>query len=509
MTMIRRYTTPRSGRSGASSATTRPGSRSDFAAAAMAEAGLVPADAARELREKAGFDVARIEAIEAITHRDVIAFTTAVAQRWARRAMAPFRPDLVRRRRHRAVAADAAGVRPHRSAAYPALMDAVRVRAEEHRNADDRPHARRARRADDVRIEALALWYTELQRDLDRLLRARDVVAVGKFGCGRHLRAISIRRSRHGCARHSACRRRRYRPGHSARSARRTVHRAGDYRCVAREFALEIRGLQKTEIGEVEEPFAKGRRARRRCRTSGIRSGASRYRARPADSRQRDGGLRGCRALARAGHLALVGRARDPARHLHRARSHAAALHADRRGMVVYPDRMLQNLDRSRGVVSRHGAARARASRHLAGAAYGWVQRNAMRSFHEQKDFKALLLADDDLVKVLPPADIEKSFDLDDQLRDVDAIFARVLRSGAPDLFVTLKPSVFDPRAARSSRRCARSATRVGDIRPGSTSSSRSMPPPPTRPRARGHRRRQSARQPGNRELCGSKSSSG
>ncbi len=53
-----------------------------------------------------------------------------------------------------------------------------------------------------------------------------------------------------------------------------------------------------------------------------------------------------------------------------------------------------------------------------------------MRSFHEQTDFKTLLLADADLVKVLPPAEIEKAFDLDDQLRNVDAIFGRVF--GAP-----------------------------------------------------------------------------
>jgi adenylosuccinate lyase len=58
--------------------------------------------------------------------------------------------------------------------------------------------------------------------------------------------------------------------------------------------------------------------------------------------------------------------------------------------------------------------------------AYEWVQRNAMRSFHEQRDFKALLLADADVMNVLKPAELEKAFDLDDQLRNVDAIFARV-----------------------------------------------------------------------------------
>jgi adenylosuccinate lyase len=96
-------------------------------------------------------------------------------------------------------------------------------------------------------------------------------------------------------------------------------------------------------------------------------------------------------------------------------------------GMVVYADRMKENLERSRGVVfsgtillelARRGISREQA--------YEWVQRNAMRAFHEKADFKSLLLADPELVAVLPPSEIEKAFDLDDQLRNVDVIFGRV-----------------------------------------------------------------------------------
>jgi adenylosuccinate lyase len=97
--------------------------------------------------------------------------------------------------------------------------------------------------------------------------------------------------------------------------------------------------------------------------------------------------------------------------------------------MVVYPERMRENLDRSRGVVfsgtvllelARRGVSREQA--------YEWVQRNAMRSFAEQRDFRALLLSDPDVMKVLTPADVDKAFDLNDQLRNVDAIFARVFQ---------------------------------------------------------------------------------
>jgi adenylosuccinate lyase len=96
-------------------------------------------------------------------------------------------------------------------------------------------------------------------------------------------------------------------------------------------------------------------------------------------------------------------------------------------GMVVYPDRMRENLARSRGVVFSGTVLLELAERGVSREqAYEWVQRNAMRSFAEQKDFKSLLLADADVAKVLEPEDIERAFDLNGQLRNVDAIFARV-----------------------------------------------------------------------------------
>jgi len=96
-------------------------------------------------------------------------------------------------------------------------------------------------------------------------------------------------------------------------------------------------------------------------------------------------------------------------------------------GMVVYPERMRENLERSRGVVFSGTVllelARRGVSRELA---YEWAQRNAMRSFHEASDFKALLLSDEDVLGVLTPAEIERAFDLDEQLRHIDDVFERV-----------------------------------------------------------------------------------
>ena len=97
------------------------------------------------------------------------------------------------------------------------------------------------------------------------------------------------------------------------------------------------------------------------------------------------------------------------------------------RGLVVHPDRMKENLSHSRGVVfsgtvllelARRGVSREKA--------YEYVQRNAMRSFDEGIDYKKLLLNDPEVTDALSVEEIEQAFDLDTQLRHVDAVFARV-----------------------------------------------------------------------------------
>src|SRR5205085_6137887 len=151
------------------------------AADAMSEAGLIPRDAALELRARASFDIARIEEIEKTTQHDVIAFTTAVAERVGPAArylhFGLTSSDVI----------DTAQALQMREACglivkdLGALMEAVRGRADEHRLTPmiGRTHG--------VHAEPmtfglkLALWYAELQRDLDRMLRARDVISVGKI----------------------------------------------------------------------------------------------------------------------------------------------------------------------------------------------------------------------------------------------------------------------------------------------------------------------------------------
>jgi adenylosuccinate lyase len=197
------------------------------------------------------------------------------------------------------------------------------------------------------------------------------------------------------------------------------------------KFATEIRGLQKTEIGEVEEPFGRGQKG----------SSAMPHKRNPIGCEQ----ITGLARLVRANALASL---ENVALWHERDISHSsvervilpdsfiALDHMLRRftkivsDMVVYPERMLENLGRSRGVVYSGTVLLELAKRGVSREqAYEFVQRNAMRSFAERRDFKELLLADADVTNVLPREEIEKTFDLNAQLKHVDTIFQRVFGS--------------------------------------------------------------------------------
>jgi adenylosuccinate lyase len=428
--MIARYTSPEMGAIWSDQRRYETWLDVELAAAdAMAEAGIVPPDAARELRAKATVTISRIEEIEQTTQHDVIAFTTAVADhvgpaaRWLHFGLTS--SDVVdtaqalqMRQACDVIVRDVAG-----------LMEAVRLRAEEHRRTPmiGRTHGIHAEPM--TFGVKLALWYAELQRDLDRVLRAHDVISVGKIsgavGTFAHLDPEIEAR---------VCERLGLRPAPVSSQVIQRDRHAELVTTLAitaaslEKFALEIRGLQKTEIGEVEEPFGKGQKG----------SSAMPHKRNPIGCEQ----ITGLARLVRANAMAAL---ENVALWHERDISHSsvervilpdsfiALDHMLRRftrivrGMVVHPERMLENLKRSRGVVfsgsvllelARRGVPREQA--------YEWVQRNAMRSYDERVDFKSLLLADADVISVLDRSAIEKAFDLEDQFRNVDAIFERV-----------------------------------------------------------------------------------
>ncbi len=399
------------------------------AADTMAEAGIVPAEAAKDLREKATFDIARIDEIEQTTQHDVIAFTTAVAEhvgpaaRWLHFGLTS--SDVV----------DTALALQMREACdlilvdLAALADAIRTRAVEHKRTPmmGRTHG--------VHAEPmtfglkLALWYAEVQRDIVRVTRARDAVSVGKIsGAVGTFAHLPPEIEAGVCARLGLT------PAPIATQVIQRDRHAELMTALAitaaslEKFALEIRGLQKTELGEVEEPFGKGQKG----------SSAMPHKRNPVGCEQ----VCGLARIVRANALAAL---ENVALWHERDISHSsvervilpdsflALDHMIRRftrivtGMVVYPDRMLENIARSRGVVFSGQVLLELARRGLSREqAYLYVQRNAMRSFHEQRDFRELLLDDADIMGVLSREEIDRTFSLDEQLRHVDTLFSRV-----------------------------------------------------------------------------------
>lgn len=428
--MIPRYTHPEMGRIWSEQRKFETWLQVETAAAdVMADAGIIPRDAARDIREKGRFDIARIAEIEETVQHDVIAFTTAVAEqvgpssRWFHFGLTSY--DVV----------DTAQALQMREACdlilsgIDALCDAVRGRAEEHRNTPmiGRTHG--------VHAEPLtfglklALWHAELRRDEERMRRARASISVGKIsgavGTYAHLdpsieakvcRALGleaapvssqvIQRDRHA----------------------ELLGALAITGASLEKFALEVRGLQKTEIGEVEEPFAKGQKG----------SSAMPHKRNPVGCEQ----ITGLARLLRGNCMAAL---ENVALWHERDISHSsvervilpdsfiALDHMLRRftkivqGLVVHPDRMRENLERSRGVVFSGAVLLELAQRGVSREqAYAWVQRNAIHSSDEGRDFKQALLDDRDVMAVLDRDSLDRAFDLKVQLRHVNEIFNRV-----------------------------------------------------------------------------------
>ena len=401
------------------------------AAEAMAAAGIVPPEAARDIRERGGFDVSRIEEIEQTTEHDVIAFTTAVAEkvgpsaRWLHFGMTS--SDVI----------DTAQALQMREACdlvatdLRALAAAIHGRALEHRRTPmiGRTHGLHAEPM--TFGLKLAVWYAEVQRDIERVERARTTVSVGKLsgavGTFAHLPPN---------VEQDMCQRLGLEPAAASSQVIQRDRHAELLTMLAitaaslEKFAVEIRGLQRTEIAEVEEPFAQGQKG----------SSAMPHKRNPIGCEQICGLARLVRANA---HASLENIALWHERDISHSSVERVILpdsfivldHMLRRftrivrGLVVFPDRMRENLQRSRGVVFSGSVllelARKGVSRE---DAYEWVQRNAMRSFADGHDFKPLLLADPDISRVLTPQEIERAFDLDDQLRNVDQVFDRVFQ---------------------------------------------------------------------------------
>ncbi|MBI2834678.1 MAG: adenylosuccinate lyase [Acidobacteria bacterium] len=436
--MIPRYTHPEMGRIWSDQRKYETWLQVEVAAAqAMAEAAIVPREAAEEIARCPGVEAARIEEIERTTRHDVIAFTTAVAEqvgpaaRWVHFGLTS--SDVL----------DTAQALQMREACdlilagLARLAQAVRDRAEEHKTTPmiGRTHGVHA---EPITLGLkLAIWYAEVLRDIVRVRRAKEVVSVGKLsgavGTYAHLGPEIEARACLALGLQAAPVSSQIvqRDRHAELLAALAITGATLEKC-----ALEIRGLQKTEIGEVEEPFEKGQKG----------SSAMPHKRNPIACEQITGLARLLRGNCTAAleNVALwherdishssVERVILPDSFI--ALDHMIRRFTDIvRGMVVHPDRMLENFNRSRGIVfsgtvllelARRGVSREEA--------YDWVQRNAMRSLNEGLAFKDLLIADLDVARVLTRQDIEEAFDVRRHLRHVDEVFGRLFGPRIPEV---------------------------------------------------------------------------
>jgi adenylosuccinate lyase len=425
--VIPRYTHPDMGRIWSDERRYRTWLEVEVAAAeAMAEAGLVPREAALDIRDRGDFDIAASRTSNGrrstTSSRSPPRLPRRVgpSARWLHFGMTS--SDVI----------DTAQALQMREACdvilgdLDALAVVVRERAFEHRRTPmiGRTHG--------VHAEPmtfglkLALWSSEIERDIARVRRARTTVAVGKLsgavGTFAHLspdiEAATCRRL--GLVPAAVASQVIQRDRHAELMTTLAITAAS-----LEKFALEIRGLQKTEIGEVEEPFAKGQKG----------SSAMPHKRNPIGCEQIVGLARLLRGNA---HAALENIALWHERDISHSSVERVVLpdsfialdHMLRRltrivkGLVVYPDRMRENLNRSAASCFRtvllglpeasHGRRRPRV---------GSAQRHALV---RRDGISACCSPIPMSLAVLTRAEVERSFDLDEQFRHVDEIFARV-----------------------------------------------------------------------------------
>ncbi|HEY4879522.1 MAG TPA: adenylosuccinate lyase [Candidatus Acidoferrales bacterium] len=433
--MIARYTRPEMGRIWSEENKFQKWLDVELAATeTLAEAGMVPREAAKKLRERARVDVARINEIESKVRHDVIAFTVAVQEtvgdtesaRWLHYGLTS--NDVV----------DTAQALLIREASHliekkiEALGEVLERRAWEFK---DTPEIGRTHgiHAEPITFGLkIANWYAENRRDLARFQVAAQQMAVGKIsgavGTCTHLGPEIEEKICHrlGLATAPITSQVIERDRHAQYLATLAIVAASLER-----ICTEIRHLQRTEVREVEEPFGGEQRG----------SSAMPHKRNPVSSEQ----ICGLARVVRANSVAAF---ENIALWHERDISHSSVervilpdstilvdymLHKTTEivaNMKVFPERMIRNLNATLGLVFsgqvlqdlvEHGAPRE--------DAYKWIQGHAMAAWESETSFKDRIAGDANIRKFLDQQALDHAFDLHRQLRAVDAIFRRVFGS--------------------------------------------------------------------------------
>ena len=433
--MIARYTRPEMGLIWSDENKFRTWLKVEVAATeTLAEAGLVPKEAAGAIRDKGDFELSRINEIENEVKHDVIAFTTAVAEkvgpesRWLHYGLTS--NDVVDTAQALLVKQASAIIRND----LQKFIEVLKRRALEFK------HTPQIGRTHGVHAEPitfglkLANWYSEMVRNLSRFELAAEQMAVGKIsgavGNGAHLdpeyeekicerlglevAAVSsqvIQRDRHAFY----------------------VATLAVIASTLDKIATEVRHLQKTEVREAEEFFSEKQKG----------SSAMPHKRNPVTCEQISGLARVVRANAQAAfeNVALWHERDISHSSVERVILPDSTILIDYLlakttnlvdTMFVYPQRMMKNLESTSGLVfSGQLLLDLVEAGVLREDAYRIVQRNAMRAWKEDLNFRELVVADPEITGKVKRETIDRAFDLSRQLRNVDKIFARVFGPAA------------------------------------------------------------------------------
>lgn len=400
-----------------------------LACEAMAQRGEIPERSLQNIKEKAAFDVARIEEIEKTTKHDVIAFLTSVTERVGEDGrfihMGLTSSDIL----------DTSLAVLMKEASdiliddLNRLLTVLKNKAREHKN------TLMIGRSHGIHAEPItfglkmALWYQEMARNRARMLRAKETISCGKISG-----AVGTFSFVDPDVEEYVCKKLGLQPAPvSSQIVQRDRH-AEYFTTLAiiassiDKFSQEIRLLQRTEVREAEEYFTPGQKG----------SSAMPHKRNPVLSENLSGLARLMRSYAQASleDIALWHERDISHSSVERVIAPDATILLDFmlsrftglvEKLVVYPDRMLANLNMTRGVIFSQMVLLKLIERGISREnAYGIVQKCAMKSWLENSDFKQLLFENDEVMSFLTSEDIDSVFRIENFLTHVDFIFNRV-----------------------------------------------------------------------------------
>ena len=427
--MIDRYTRPEMGRIWDLENKFRKWLDVEIAAAeAMAELGEIPAEAAKNIREKADFNVERIEEIEVVTNHDVIAFLTCVAEYVGEDS------KYVHQGMTSSDVGDTALCLQMKEAGEHLLGKLQVLREKLVEKAKAYKYTPMIGRTHGIHAEPMTfgmkmlLWLAETDRNIERLKRAIETVSVGKVSG-----VVGTYANINPEVEAKICTKLGLKPASISTQVIQRDRHAEYMSTIAvigatlEKIATELRNLQRTDIREAEEFFGKGQKG----------SSAMPHKRNPITNERISGLARVLRgnALAALENVALW-HERDI--------SHSSVervivpdstilldymLHLLTRvidNLLVYPEAMLENLNKTRGLIYSGRLLLALVDKGiLRERAYELVQRNAMEVWATKQNFLDLLLADKEVMDLISEQELRELFEYKWYLRHVDMIFAR------------------------------------------------------------------------------------